>query len=151
MTKKNQEKEFEFPPMRVLDRKTKELIKNTVIVILVRICTIYKFKTELPKSVLNKEIKELYNNVESLQSMHFKPPREYHKFVEKCVDYANKTVISTLSNFEYHLTDIIDIHALVCVCSHTFDSTDIDILRDAMTCTTGNKLLKLIKFKTPKA
>ena len=32
MTKQNQDKEFEFPPMRVLDKKTKELIKNTVIV-----------------------------------------------------------------------------------------------------------------------
>lgn len=135
--------------MQVLDKKTKELIKNTVIVILVRICTIYKFKTELAKSVLNKEIKELYNNVELLQSMHFKQPREYYKFVEKCVDYADKTIISKLSNSEYHLTDIIDTHALSSVCSHTFDSTD--ILRDAMICTTGNKLLKLIKFKASKA
>ena len=29
MTKQNQEKEFEFPPMRVLDRKTKELINGS--------------------------------------------------------------------------------------------------------------------------
>ena len=150
MTKQKQE--FEFPPMQVLDRKTKELIKTTISAIVVRICMIYKFKNELPKSTLNKEIKELYNSVMSLQSMYFKQPREYYKFVEKYLNSIEETIVLQHNNTicdKLYLSDILDLHALASVCSHVFDSTD--ILGGAMTCTTGNKLLKLIKFRAPKA
>lgn len=154
MSKQNQEKEFKFPPMRVLDRKTKELIKVTVSNIVVHLCVIHNFKMKfpiakpIPRKILNKEIDELYKRVMLLQSMRFKDPNEYYKFMEKCFNPNVTDTISCRLINHVHFSDIVDVHVLSCTCSNVFGNTE--LLKGAMLCTNGNKLLKLIKFKALK-